>query len=62
MNLVGRPSTRLARIGATDAWFRRHLRGDGGDSALVVPAEPATPTVAEAPVAEPLSAVSSNEY
>ena len=29
MNLVGRPSTRLARIGATDAWFRRHLRGDG---------------------------------
>jgi dipeptidyl aminopeptidase/acylaminoacyl peptidase len=62
VNLVGRPSTRLARIGVTDAWFRRHLRGDGGDSALVVPAEPATPAVAEAPVAEPLSAVSSNEY
>jgi dipeptidyl aminopeptidase/acylaminoacyl peptidase len=60
INLVGRPSSRLARIRATDAWFRRHLRGEGEDpgTAAVTPAgaEPA------ATATQPLSAVSSTEY
>jgi dipeptidyl aminopeptidase/acylaminoacyl peptidase len=64
INLVGRPSSRLARIRATDAWFRRHLRGEAdepassdrtaGPPATAQPTDPVTP--------QPLSAVSSTEY
>jgi dipeptidyl aminopeptidase/acylaminoacyl peptidase len=61
INLVGRPSSRLARIRATDAWFRRHLRGEGEE-----PTPAAAPTTQQIPaepaVAQPLSAVSSTEY
>jgi dipeptidyl aminopeptidase/acylaminoacyl peptidase len=61
INLVGRPSSRLARIRATDAWFRRHLRGERED-----PTPAAAPTTQQIPaepaVAQPLSAVSSTEY
>jgi len=63
INLVGRPSSRLARIRATDAWFRRHLRGEtdadpmadrGADRPADRPTDNAT--------TQPLSAVSSTEY
>jgi acylaminoacyl-peptidase len=60
VNLVGRPSSRLARIRATDAWFRRHLRGETVAEDDRSPA--AEPDAASAPVPQPLSAVSSTEY
>jgi dipeptidyl aminopeptidase/acylaminoacyl peptidase len=62
INLVGRPSTRMARIRATDAWFREHLRGEvdaeSGEASRSAPS-------AVGPEAQPaavLSAVSSTEY
>lgn len=65
INLVGRPSSRLARIRATDAWFRRHLRSEAGDpggstAALAVPDAARADGATAAP--QPLSAASSNEY
>lgn len=33
MNLVGRPSRRLARAQAVDRWLDRHLRPEGGTDA-----------------------------
>jgi dipeptidyl aminopeptidase/acylaminoacyl peptidase len=61
VNLVGRPSSRLARIRATDAWFRRHLRGETDESDdQQVPGHQAAMIEPRAP--QPLSAVSSSEY
>ena len=67
INLVGRPSSRLARIRATDAWFRRHLsRRDteadeaGGEPPVAFAGVVGSPAATPRP--EPLSPVSSTEY
>jgi dipeptidyl aminopeptidase/acylaminoacyl peptidase len=67
INLVGRPSSRLARIQATDAWFRRHLRGEteagnGERPTTTSGPTPPTPPTEEPTAAQPLSAVASTEY
>jgi dipeptidyl aminopeptidase/acylaminoacyl peptidase len=59
INLVGRPSSRLARIRATDRWFAKHLKGEEpADTTAILTAAAAAPSVN----AQPLSSVSSNEY
>jgi dipeptidyl aminopeptidase/acylaminoacyl peptidase len=57
VNLVGRPSSRLARIQATDRWFARYLKGEEAAEAFV----PTAATSSEATI-QPLSSVSSTEY
>jgi dipeptidyl aminopeptidase/acylaminoacyl peptidase len=61
INLVGRPSSRLARIRATDRWFARHLKGEEAaeEAAPAAPSGTAAPSEASL---QPLSSVSSTEY